>query len=74
MKHVCVAAFVFALTAAPAAAQIMGPVAPSLTTEQVKLSESLALKYDESAAREHTRLATFADRPLGGAISSRIAR
>lgn len=54
--------------AAPAAAQIEGPVAPALTPEQIAQSESLAPKFDESAAREKVRLETFANRPLGGVI------
>jgi len=46
----------------------MSPVAPALTAEQIKSSESLAPKFDESAAREKARLETFANRPLGAAI------
>ena len=57
-----------ALSAAPVVAQIKGPVAPAMTAEQIKASESLAPKFDESAAREKARLATFANRPLGGVI------
>lgn len=49
-------------------AQSQGVVAPALTPEQIKLSESLAPKFDESAAKEQARLATFANRPLGGVI------
>ena len=56
------------LIAMPAVAQVMGPVAPRLTTEQIKSSESLAPKFDESAAREKARLETFANRPLGAVI------
>ena len=56
------------LLAMPAAAQVTGPVAPALTPEQIKSSESLALKFDESAAKEKTRVETFASRPLGGII------
>jgi hypothetical protein len=47
---------------------VAGPIAPALTPEQIKLSESLASKFDESAAKEQARLATFANRPLGGVI------
>ena len=54
--------------ASSAAAQVTGPVAPALTAEQIALSESLAPKFDESAAREKARLATFASRPLGAVI------
>jgi len=43
-------------------------VAPALTPDQIKLSESLAPKFDESAAKEQARLKTFASRPLGGVI------
>jgi hypothetical protein len=67
MKRICLT-FVLMLTVVPAAAQVLGPVAPALTAEQVKLSESLAVKFDESAAREKARLETFADRPLGAVI------
>ena len=51
-----------------AVAQVKGPVAPAVTAEQIKTSESLTPKFDESAAREKARLATFANRPLGGVI------
>jgi hypothetical protein len=54
--------------AGPAKAQVKGPVAAALTADQIATSESLAAKYDESAAREKARLETFANRPLGGAI------
>jgi hypothetical protein len=60
--------FVVLLFAAPAAAQIKGPVAPGLTPEQIAHSEALAAKFDESAAKEKRRLETFANRPLGGSI------
>jgi hypothetical protein len=43
-------------------------MAPALTPEQVKTSEALAAKYDQSAAREKTRLATFRNRPLAAVI------
>jgi hypothetical protein len=56
------------LIATRAAAQVPGPVAPALTPEQIAASESLAPKFDESAAREKARLETFANRPLGGII------
>ena len=68
MKPICSAAFASILIAAPALAQVPGPVAPSLTSEQITSSEALAPKFDESAAREKARLETFADRPLGGII------
>jgi uncharacterized damage-inducible protein DinB len=54
--------------AARAHAQVTGTVAPSLTPAQIKASESLAPKFDESAAKEQARLKTFANRPLGGII------
>jgi len=68
MKRTCLLALLSMLMTKPAHAQAMGPVAPALTAEQITLSESLAPKFDESAAREKTRLATFANRPLGGVI------
>ena len=59
---------VLTLLASPASAQT-GPVpAPALTPAQVQASEALAPKFDESVAREKARLATFANRPLGGVI------
>jgi hypothetical protein len=68
MKRIYSLAFMLILLSGPALAQVMGPVAPALTAEQIKASESLAPKFDESAAREKTRLETFADRPLGAII------
>lgn len=68
MKRICSLAVLSVLTGAPAVAQVTGPVAPALTAEQIKTSESLAPKFDESAAREKARLETFADRPLGAII------
>lgn len=59
--------FVTCLWAAPADAQT-ATGAPALTREQIALSEALASKFDESAAREQARLKTFANRPLGAAI------
>ena len=56
------------MIAVPVRAQVTGPVAPALTAEQIAASESIAPKYDQSAAREKTRLDTFANRPLGGVI------
>ena len=44
-----------------------GP-APALTPDQIKASEALAAKYDQSGPREKVRLATFKDRPLGAVI------
>ena len=52
----------------PAMAQVNGPVAPALTKEQIALSESLAAKIDEGAAKERRRLETFTNRPLGAII------
>jgi hypothetical protein len=56
------------LTWHPASAQVSGVVAPALTDEQIKASESLASKVDESAERERARLKMFENRPLGGII------
>lgn len=61
-------ALLLLVAAAPAAAQVKGPVAPAVTPEQIARSESLAPKVDESAAREKRRLETFANRPLGGLV------
>ena len=41
---------------------------PALTPEQIRASEALAAKYDQSAPREQKRLATFKNRPLGAVI------
>lgn len=60
--------FVVLLMSVKAQAQIAGPVAPALTRDQITASEALAPKFDESAAREKTRLETFATRPLGAII------
>jgi len=49
-------------------AQVKGPVAPPITPEQTAQSESLAAKFDDSAAKEKRRLERFANRPLGGSI------
>ncbi len=45
-----------------------GTLSPALTPEQIKASEELAAKFDESAAKEQARLAQFKNRPLAGAI------
>lgn len=68
MTRICCFAFMVILVSRPALAQMIGPVAPALTPEQIKASESLAPKFDESAAREKMRLDTFAERPLGAII------
>jgi hypothetical protein len=68
MKGIWTVAFMVILMSRPANAQVMGPVAPALTPEQIQASESMAPKFDESAAREKKRLETFADRPLGAII------
>jgi hypothetical protein len=49
-------------------AQPAGPLVPALTPEQIKRSQELAVKYDQSAAREKVRLERFKDRPLGAII------
>ena len=51
-----------------AAAQPGAPLVPAITPEQVKASEALAAKYDQSAAREKVRLETFKNRPLASVI------
>ena len=68
MKHMFSLAVLSMLIATPAAAQVTGPVAPALTAEQIKSSESMAPTFDASAAREKARLETFANRPLGAII------
>jgi hypothetical protein len=68
MTRICSLAFTLMLIAMPATAQVAGPVAPALTPEQIQSSESLAPKFDESAAREKARLETFANRPLGAIV------
>ena len=68
MKRICGLAALSFLIALPATAQVAGPVAPALTPEQIRASESLAPKFDESAARENARLQTFATRPLGAIV------
>ena len=50
------------------AAQPAGPLVPALTPEQIKLSQELAAKYDQNAAREKVRLETFKNRPLGAVL------
>ena len=58
-----------ALTAmAPSPGLAQAPAAPALTPAQIAESERLAASFDESAAREQQRLATFRGRPLGGVI------
>jgi len=56
------------LSARHAAAQPSAPLVPALTAEQIKNSEALAAKYDQSAAREKVRLETFRGRPLASVI------
>ena len=68
MKCINALVLVSLVITAPALAQVAGPVAPALTPEQIRSSEALAPKFDESAAREKARLDTFAERPLGGII------
>jgi len=43
-------------------------MSPALTPEQIRASEALAAKVDQSAAREQKRLTTFKGRPLGSVI------
>jgi len=54
--------------AVPAAGQVKGPVAPSLTPEQNERSKSQAATFDEAAVKEKHRLETFKDRPLAAVI------
>ena len=68
MMRICGLALMLILTGVPAVAQGTDPLAPALTAEQIKASEALAPKFDQSAAREKARLETFANRPLGGVI------
>lgn len=49
-------------------AQTSRTLAPALSAEQIKASEALAAKHDQSAGREKMRLATFKNRPLGAVI------
>ena len=68
MTRICSFALMLILAGVPALAQGTDPLAPALTAEQIKASEALAPKFDQSAAREKARLDTFANRPLGGVI------
>lgn len=68
MTRICSFAVAVILAAVPSAAQVAGPVAPALTPDQIRSSEALAPKFDESAAREKARLDTFVNRPLGAII------
>jgi hypothetical protein len=61
-------ALVFVVSASAAAAQPAGPLVPALTPEQVKASEAMAAKFDQSSAREKMRLETFKGRPLASVI------
>ncbi|MFM8533449.1 MAG: DinB family protein [Acidimicrobiia bacterium] len=62
------AALSFAFVTGSAVAQPSGPLVPALTPEQVKASEAMAAKFDQSAAREKLRLETFKGRPLASVI------
>jgi hypothetical protein len=59
---------ILAFLAPTIAAQSSNVPAPALTPAQIQASEALAPKFDESAAREKARLATFANRPLAAVI------
>jgi hypothetical protein len=61
-------AFATLLLASAAAAQPTEPLVPALTPEQIKHSQELAAKYDQTAALEKVRLETFRNRPLGAVI------
>jgi hypothetical protein len=67
MKPIC-GIFLSLVISVAAQAQVAGPIAPALAREQIAASEALAEKFDESAAREKTRLETFENRPLGAVI------
>ena len=56
------------LSGGAAAAQTSAPMAPGLTPDQVRASETLAATLNQAASKEQARLATFANRPLGAAI------
>ena len=68
MTRICSLVFMLIVLGTPVLAQGTDPVAPALTAEQIKASEALAPKFDQSAAREKARLETFANRPLGAVI------
>jgi hypothetical protein len=68
LKLVAVVVVASVVCATEAAGQPAGPLVPALTPDQVKASEALAAKYDQSAAREKARLETFRNRPLGSVI------
>ena len=58
-SRACGGAWLIVLLGLPLAAQNAAVPAPALTPAQIQASETLAAKYDESAAREKARLATF---------------
>lgn len=68
MMRIFGVAFLLTLLGAPATAQGPDPLAPALTADQIKASEAIAPKFDQSAAREKARLETFANRPLGAIV------
>lgn len=67
-RSILLAGAALALSASTVAAQPSGPMVAAITPEQVKASEALAAKYDQSAAREKVRLETFKNRPLASVI------
>ena len=68
MDRIQILLLMLAVLVVATSAQMKGPMAPALTPEQIKMSEAAALTFDESAAREKTRLEIFANRPLGGLV------
>jgi hypothetical protein len=60
-------ALTLTVTSVAAFAQAPAPVA-SLTPAQIKASEEMAAKFDQSEAKEKKRLETFKNRPLGAVI------
>ncbi len=67
MMRTSLLALALALSSGIVAAQVGAPVA-ALTPEQIKASEEMAAKFDESDAKEKKRLETFKERPLGAVI------
>lgn len=61
--------FVAALMASSALASAQAPApAAALTPAQIKASEEMAPRFDQSEAKERKRLETFKGRPLGAVI------
>jgi DinB superfamily len=56
------------MSVSAAGAQPTGPLVPALTPDQIKASEAMAARFDQSVAREKVRLETFKGRPLASVI------